>query len=280
MAETGFVPASARSTSTRVVSAAVERLPGEPIWLELATTDPDRSIAFYGGLLGWTADASDALDGSATLRLRGAQVARLVPMPDDGWIVYLKVLDAAAGAAAIAANGGRVQVGPSTVGPSTVGDSMVGDWGVLVIATDPAEARVGLWQPGRHPGFELDEGPGAPVWFELHTLDFATAVDFYERVAGWQPVSMGDSDKFRMVVHGGPGTARAGIYDAARDDLDDESAWMPYFATLDADAAAAHIRELGGSLLDQPVDTPYGRVVHATDPLGTLFTIVQLPEKT
>lgn len=259
MAETGSVPAS----------AAVERLPGEPIWLELATTDPERSIAFYGGLLGWTADASDSLDGAATLRLGGAHVARLVPMPDDGWIVYLKVRDAAAAASATAANGGRVQVGPSAVG----------EQGVLVIATDPAGARVGFWQPGRHPGFEAGDEPGAPVWFELHTLDFAT-VAFYERVAGWRPVSMGDSDKFRMVVNGEPGTARAGIYDATRDDLDDESAWMPYFATADADAAAVRIRELGGALLDQPVDTPYGRTVHATDPLGTLFTIVQLPERT
>jgi predicted enzyme related to lactoylglutathione lyase len=90
---------------------------------------------------------------------------------------------------------------------------------------------------------------------------------------------MGDSDEFRMAVHGEPGAARVGIYDATRDDLDDESAWMPYFAVADADAAAARIRELGGALLDQPVDTPYGRIVHATDPLGTLFTIIRPPER-
>lgn len=253
---------------TEAVSAAVDRFPGEPIWLELATTDPERSLAFYGGLLGWTADASDSLDGAATLRLRGDHVARLVPMPDDGWIVYLKVLDAGAAAAAVEANGGRVQVGPS----------MAGDLGVLLIATDPSGARVGFWQPGTHPGFEIENVPGAPAWFELHTLDFDTAVGFYRNVAGWQTVSMGDSDEFRMAVHGEPGTARVGIYDATRDDLDDESAWMPYFAVADADTAAARIRELGGALLDQPVDTPFGRVVHATDPLGTLFTVIQLPE--
>lgn len=250
------------------MSAAADRLPGEPIWLELASSAAERSTAFYGGLFGWTADASDSLDGATTLRLGGRLVARLVPMPDDGWIVYLKVLDAGAAAAAAESNGGQIEVGPA----------VIDDRGVLVIATDPSGARVGFWQPGTHPGFEADNVPGAPAWFELHTLDFAAAVPFYQRAAGWQPVSMGDSDEFRMVVHGEPGTARAGIYDATRDDLDNESAWMPYFAVADVDASAARIRELGGALLDHPVDTPYGRVVHATDPLGTLFTVVQRPE--
>jgi predicted enzyme related to lactoylglutathione lyase len=251
------------------VSAAADRTMGEPIWLELASTDPERSLAFYGGLLGWTADPSDSLDGAATLRLKRDFVARLVPMPDDGWIVYLKVPDAGAAAAAVRSQGGGLELGPATVD----------DLGVLVIATDPTGARVGFWQPGTHPGFEVENAPGAPAWFELHTLDFAAAVPFYRTVAGWQPVSMGDSDEFRMVVHGEPGAARVGIYDAARDDLDDESAWMPYFAVTDTDAAAARIRELGGALLDHPVDTPYGRVAHATDPLGTLFTIIRLPER-
>jgi predicted enzyme related to lactoylglutathione lyase len=252
------------------MSAAADRLVGEPIWLELASSQPERSLAFYGGLLGWTADPSDSLDGAATLRIGSDFVARLVPMPDDGWIVYLKVPDAGAAAAAVRSGGGHVELGPA----------VVDDRGVLVIATDPAGARVGFWQPGTHPGFEVENVPGAPAWFELHTLDFAAAVPFYRAVAGWRTVSMGDSDEFRMVVHGQPGAARVGIYDATRDDLDEESAWMPYFAVADTDAAAARIRELGGALLDHPVDTPYGRIVHATDPLGTLLTIIQLPERT
>lgn len=254
------------------MTAAAERLPGEPIWLELTSTDAERSLAFYGGLFGWTADpASGSLDGSVTLLLGGARIARLVPMPEDGWLVYLKVLDAGAATAAAEANGGTVQLGPAPVG----------ELGIMTIATDPSGARVGLWQPGTHPGFEAEDVPGAPTWFELHTDDFAAAVPFYRNVLGWRTVSMGDSDEFRMVVNGEPGVAQAGIYDGARDDLDDESAWMPYFAVADADAdaAAARIRELGGALLDEPVDTPFGRIVHATDPLGTLFTIIRLPEE-
>ena len=251
------------------MTVAAERLPGEPIWLELTSTDAERSLAFYRGVFGWTADpASESLDGAVTLQLDGAGIGRLVPMTDDGWTVYLKVPDAAAATVAVRANGGTVQLGPAPVG----------DLGVMTIATDPSGARVGLWQPGTHPGFGVTDVPGAPTWFELHTLDFAAAVPFYRAVAGWRTVSMGDSDQFRLVTHGEPGAAHAGIYDAARDPLDDESAWMPYFAVADADAAAAQVREHGGSMLDDPIDTPYGRLAHAVDPLGTLFTLIRLPE--
>lgn len=253
------------------MSAAVERAPGEPIWLELTTTDFDSSRAFYRGVFGWdSASSMESLDGAVTLRLDGGHVARLVPGVDDGWVVYLKTADAQASTAAVRAHGGAVELGPARVD----------DLGVMTIATDPSGARVGFWQPMTHPGFEAENVPGSPVWFELHTLDFAAAVPFYTAVADWQPRSMGDADGFRMVVNGEPGSARAGIYDAARDDLDDESAWMPYLAVADVDAAAARIRELGGSLLDDPVDTPFGRMAHATDPLGTLFTIISSPEGT
>lgn len=180
------------------------------------------------------------------------------------------MLDAGAATAAVERNGGSVRLGPAPVG----------DLGVMTIATDPSGARVGFWQPGTHPGFDVEDVPGAPTWFELHTKDFAAAVPFYRDVLGWQTVSMGDSDRFRLVTHGEPDVAQAGIYDASHDDLDDESAWMPYFAVADADAAAARIRELGGSMLDEPIDTPFGRIAHAVDPLGTPFTILRLPERT
>lgn len=249
---------------------AADRRVGEPVWLELTTTDFDRSVAFYSGLFGWTPDATrETLDGGTTMHLKRARVARIVPMPEDGWVVYLRTDDIVATTAAVAAHGGRLDLAPSAVG----------DLAIMAIATDPSGARVGFWEPERHPGFDAEDVPGAPTWFELHTDDFAAAVPFYEGVADWHPVSMGDSDEFRMVANGEPGVAQAGIYDAARSDLTEESMWMPYFAVKDADAAAARIRELGGSLLDEVVDTPFGRLVHATDPLGTLFTIIRLPER-
>ena len=218
--------------------------PGEPVWLELATTDLERSLAFYTALFGWTHPRPETAGGVTPIRLGRALVAGAVAADHDGWVTYLWGAEGA-------------------------------EPGIL---TDPGGARVGRAVEGSHAAFRVRSVPGAPAWFELHTLDFDAAVPFYRDNFGWTTVSLGDSDTFRMVVNGDPETATAGIYDAARDDLDDESAWMPYFAVADADLSAARIRELGGALLDHPVDTPFGRMVHATDPLGTLFTIIRLPE--
>jgi predicted enzyme related to lactoylglutathione lyase len=217
---------------------------GVPVWLELCSTDVDRSLAFYAGLFGWSHPVAETAGGVTPIRLGRALVAGAVASEFDGWLTYLSAPDGA-------------------------------EAGVVV---DPSGARVGLATDASHPRFGARSVPGAPAWFELHTIDFAAAVPFYRERFGWTPVSLGDSDTFRMVVNGDPATATAGIYDAVRDDLDDESAWMPYFAVEDADLAAARVRELGGALLDQPVDTPFGRIAHATDPLGTLFTIIRLPD--
>lgn len=216
---------------------------GAPVWLELASSDPGRSLGFYSGLFGWRPSAPSGERTRVTLG--DAAIADIVAADDDGWLTVLT---------------GRADASP----------------GVL---TDPSGARVGVAAPG-HAGFGARGVPGSPAWFELHTLDFAAAVPFYRDTFDWRPVPLGDSAAFRMVANGDPAVATAGIYDASGDHLDDVSAWMPYFAVEDADAAAARVRELGGSLLDEIVDTPYGRQAHATDPLGTLFTLIELPERT
>jgi len=51
--------------------------------------------------------------------------------------------------------------------------------------------------------------------------------------------------------------------------------WHVYFAVADADATAAKVTELGGSMLAEPFDTPAGRMAVARDPQGAAFSIIQ-----
>jgi predicted enzyme related to lactoylglutathione lyase len=51
--------------------------------------------------------------------------------------------------------------------------------------------------------------------------------------------------------------------------------WNVYFDVEDADATAALAVELGGSIVDAPEDTPYGRLATLADPTGTRFKLVQ-----
>ncbi|WP_280488302.1 VOC family protein, partial [Nocardia cyriacigeorgica] len=96
--------------------------PGDPCWVDVYSSDPDRTIAFYGELFGWTAERDDDFGGYITFRSGGKAVGggmgRMPDDPDspDQWTVYLAVEDAEATAKAAVAHGGQVVVAPMAVG--------------------------------------------------------------------------------------------------------------------------------------------------------------------
>ena len=51
--------------------------------------------------------------------------------------------------------------------------------------------------------------------------------------------------------------------------------WHVYFAVADADAAAAKVTELGGTVMVEPFDTPVGRIAVVSDPQGAVFSIIK-----
>ena len=77
--------------------------PGTPSWVDLGTSDPDASRAFYGELFGWTAEHGDEekYGGYIMFSKDGQMVGGC--MRNDGsdgapdvWTVYLASDDAAA----------------------------------------------------------------------------------------------------------------------------------------------------------------------------------------
>ncbi len=71
--------------------------------------------------------------------------------------------------------------------------------------------------------------------------------------------------------------------EAATAGLCEANAWLPEempsywrvdFRVEDADATVAKIKDLGGALLDGPIDTPFGRVATVADSRGGSFQIV------
>jgi hypothetical protein len=49
--------------------------------------------------------------------------------------------------------------------------------------------------------------------------------------------------------------------------------WSIYWATDDIDATVADTKSLGGSVVTDPMDTPYGRLATVTDPAGAQFKL-------
>ncbi|WP_427133909.1 VOC family protein [Pseudarthrobacter sp. S9] len=247
---------------------------GAPCWNDLMTADTEKAKSFYGTIFGWDFQTGDEekYGGYITAWKNGKSVAGMMQkqegqagMPDT-WSTYLRSDDAAATVKAAAEHGGQVYMEPMDV-PEQGHMAMIGD---------AAGAAIGVWQPGEMKGYELAEEPGAPVWHELHTKDYTTAVKFYQDVFGWDTDVMSDTPEFKYTTLGAGDAAKAGIFDASGFLPEGvPSNWQVYFGVENADAAAAKAVELGGTVLRAPEDTPYGRNATLADSTGAVFMISQ-----
>jgi uncharacterized protein len=114
---------------------------------------------------------------------------------------------------------------------------------------------------------------GRFVWHELHTTDRSKAMKFYATLIGWETkdVPMGPGDPYGLCLLGGKDIA--GITKSMAP-AHVPSHWLPYIAVDDVDASAAKLKELGGKVLQAPMDIPeVGRFAAVADPQGAAFAI-------
>ncbi len=251
---------------------------GAPCWADLWTSDVEGSRRFYSELFGWeAAEPSEEFGGYFMFLRDGVPVAGgMGPMGDmpagNVWTNYLATADIAVAAKAAEAAGASLFMQPEAVA----------DLGVQVQMADPQGAGIGAWQEGTFPGFTVLDEPGAPSWCELHTRDFQGALAFYKAVFGWETELVADTDDFRYAVvlaEAGSDQQVAGVMDAGAwlpDGVD--GAWSIYFHVEDARAAADRVVELGGSIVDPAVETPYGVLATVADPAGAVFKLRTTPE--
>jgi len=244
---------------------------GAPCWIDLYSSDTDKATEFYGRLFGWTTEsAGPEFGGYFTFLKDGKHVGGC--MGNDGqeghpdaWTVHLLTDDIERTVEAVVANGGQVHVAPMDVAEN----------GRFAMVGDPGQAAVGVWQPGAVKGFELRSEVGTAAWFELHTRDYATCVDFYRDVFGWDTHTMSDTPEFRYTTQGEGEDALAGIMDGtAHMPQGTPAAWSIYFKVEDVDAALEQVVELGGKIERPAEDTPWGRLAAVTDPTGTRLKLI------
>ena len=244
---------------------------GQPIWIELFTSQPEVTRPFYSELFGWTAEQSGEEFGGYITYSTGGNLAAGSMHNDgqmgapDSWAVYLHTADIDDTAARVEAAGGSVLMAPMDVM----------DLGRMALFTDPGAAVISAWQPGTHLGFSSGSLHGLPAWFELHTRAYDQCVAFYRDVFGWGTEVMSDTPEFRYTTLGEGDAAKAGIMDATSyTDEWSPGYWSIYFAVRNTDEAVQKAVELGGTLVTGPNDTPYGRLAELRDPTGLGFRIM------
>ena len=109
--------------------------PGEPIWTDLSSPDLVASKAFYGPLLGWTAEPpQERFGGYASWLKDGRKIAGLMPVmaPEQppSWTTYMCSEDADKTVALVESSGGTVIAPPMAVD----------DLGRLAVFTTPAQS--------------------------------------------------------------------------------------------------------------------------------------------
>jgi uncharacterized protein len=245
---------------------------GSPCWADLWTSDVEGSRRFYSELFGWEAqEPSPEFGGYFMFTRDGVPVAGAMGdmgemRATDSWKIYLATDDIARTLKAAEAEGAAV------IAPAMP----IADLGVQAVLSDPTGAVLGAWEPGTFPGFTVVDEPGAPSWFELLTRDHGAALAFYRSVFRWETSTVSDSDEFRYAVMQNPqGEGElAGVMDASGFLPEGEPAnWSIYWRVDDTEAAVARVKELGGSVLIDVQDTPYGRLASVTDPVGALFKL-------
>jgi uncharacterized protein len=244
---------------------------GAPCWADLWTSDVEGSAKFYGELFGWEAqDPSPEFGGYFMFTRDGVPVAGGMGdmgemRADNTWKVYLSSDDIAKTIETAEAEGAQIQV------PSMP----VADLGIQAVLSDPTGATIGAWQPGTFPGFTVLDEHGAPSWFELLTRDYPAALHFYGSVFGWEYETIGDDHDFRYsAARSADGRELAGVMDATGF-LPEGAApsWVIYWEVDDVNASVQAAKVLGGSVLAEPQDTPYGRMATVGDPSGAEFKL-------
>jgi predicted enzyme related to lactoylglutathione lyase len=243
---------------------------GAPCWIDLWTSDVESSRNFYAELFGWEAqEPSEEFGGYFMFTRDGVPVAGGMGdmgdmAADDTWKIYFNTSDINQ-TVALSESAGAKFVAPPTP---------VADMGVQTVLNDATGATLGAWKAIEFKGFMTQGEHGTPAWFELHARDFQTAVDFYSRVFHLGTEVVSDTDDFRYTTLTSDDTQVAGILDASKAlGADEGSRWLTYWYVDDISDALARVKELGGTVIDDAMDSPYGLIATASDASGAVFKL-------
>lgn len=244
----------------------------KPIWFDVTTSDPDGARKFYEALFGWNYDIGGQETGFYTMCMIGnSNAAGLGPnMPGQdmppAWTVYFGVADADATVEKVKQAGGQVMV--------PVMDVL--EYGRMAICTDSAGAVFGLWQPKLHVGATVIEQHGAMGWCEVNTRDASGTASFYGDVFGLKPQKLDDPNVTYFMLNQGEAPV-GGVMEMTEAFGDMPPHWMPYFVVTDVDTSSQTVKDNGGKVLQEPFDTPYGRISVIMDPQGAALSIITPP---
>jgi predicted enzyme related to lactoylglutathione lyase len=238
----------------------------------LRTTDPDRAVAFYSALIGWT--AHPAAPRHTFLKHDGKTVASIqrIDTGQDEWVPHVLV----------------ERIETAVADAKACGATLVDQYdveGVARIATlrDLEGAAFGLWEAAPLAGAELTDVVGSIWWIELMSRDPAVGRDFYSRLFGWtvRETSFEPIGLYRVferpalsTVEGpalsaveGPPTQEGGL-NQIDEGWDLAPVWLTFISVEDCDGTMTRACDFGGEGGFVHTVPKHGRIGMISDPSG------------
>lgn len=257
-------------------------LNGKFFWYELMTSDPRAAIAFYGDVVGWTAqpfggerteDPYNVVSGSAGPM--GGIMSIPAEVKDSGmkpwWCGYIGSADVDVDARRLVEAGGSVKRAPDDI-PGV---------GRFAVMADPGGAAFMLLKGFSPDGMEAPPSManGHVGWHELYSGNFDADLAFYTSQFGWgkgEAMDMGEMGSYQLISQTGGTEFQAmtgGVMPLPKEMP--APSWVFYFVVPDIDAATEKVKAGGGTVLNGPMEVPGGAwIIQAFDPQGAMFALV------
>lgn len=246
---------------------------GRFVWYDLMTTDPGGAADFYTKVAGWGTQPWEGASTPYTMwTTHDTPIGGVMKLPPEmagavppHWIGYVAVPNVDESARQAAELGGKVLTAPMDI-PEV---------GRFAVISDPQGAAIAIFTPKE--GASRPDAPpnvGEFSWHELTTTDHRNAYAFYQKLFGWDKT--GDFDMGEMGVYQtyGRGDQMLGGMWTKPADMPMPPNWLYYIRVPNVDQAAERVKELGGQVLNGPMDVPGGdRIAQCMDPQGAAFAV-------
>jgi predicted enzyme related to lactoylglutathione lyase len=246
------------------MSTGVQTAVGKFVWHDHGSPGPATATKFYADLFGWEYETFKPGEIDYEMVKANGQLHGGFGSPPGNppaqWMGHVLVKDVDETVLRAEGAGGKILAEPMDM-PEV---------GRMAVIADPQGAVIAAFSPQG----DAPQNGGTFVWDELLTTDVDDAKRFYGEVFGWTSEDKPMGPATYTIFKRAGDTDVGGLMQRPREDIPVH--WTTYIATQDADATVARAKELGATILSEPMDVPkMGRFAIIQDPTGAVFGIWQ-----